>query len=718
MREQNKLFSTLASSTFVSGMNAAGIMLGMCLCAPHAHADDVKIVQPIPVELPTEAAPPADTTRYQEQAIDTSRPVKMVTPVPVEAPPPVAEAPKETPKVAEAPVATAPATEAAKPADNALFIPAKKEAEKKPEPQKEAAKPLSPAVPVASPELPAMKAADVLPPPEKIKGAKGKKGAKNKKNAKAQEVAKTGTDAAATDAVVPLPPKPDELKEKLEAAKKEEQQKAEAEAAAKKAAEQKALEAAAITPGAPFIRSLVGGGGQDLLLNINDVNMKPDSGDMVSLNDAVSYALKNNFQALAESEKVRGAYWEKLGGYSQYLPSVEFNYQTGQENSKPAAYNDAFGNRALNDNHYRKDRMLTVRQPLIDLAIIADVVRGQNNEDIARSDELDVRETLALDTINVYFKLIQARVAVLLADQYKKYLDDLSERMKARVDGGGGVAADLDRIKGRATLADSARVEALGDYESNLQEFKRLTHVVPARLQIPDQFVPDVPTDALTAMEQAIKTNPAYQSSLEKIDLAADDRNKAFATLAPKLSLEYSAVRSEDAGGSAKGNPVDGVYPAQDDHRIMLVAKWSINGGTAIATGLAGAAKRSEMTARSDDIRMRLEQAIRTGYTGINAAKQRTKILAEATAANQRVVNSFNEQYTDGSRSLFDLLDAYEQLYKARLDLMHISVAEAQAGYQIRRQMGDLVQALVKTEPRPEPETKAEVPLVKPIEVN
>ena len=46
-----------------------------------------------------------------------------------------------------------------------------------------------------------------------------------------------------------------------------------------------------------------------------------------------------------------------------------------------------------------------------------------------------------------------------LADQYETYLDDLSRRMTMRFDGGGATKADLDRIVGRSTIAESAKTK-------------------------------------------------------------------------------------------------------------------------------------------------------------------------------------------------------------------------------------------------------------------
>ena len=417
----------------------------------------------------------------------------------------------------------------------------------------------------------------------------------------------------------------------------------------------------------------------------------------VSLDEAVAFALKNNFEVLASDEKTRGAYWDKMGAYAQYVPSVDLSYATGMERSQPASYNAENGDRVLDSRHHRYDKNIVVRQPLIDLGIVADVLSSHDKEQITKADRRVVHETVASDTVSVFLKLIQARIAIGLADQYKRYLDDLSQRMEARVTGGGAASADLDRIRGRSAMAESAHIEALGDYESNLADFKRLTKILPIQLRVPESIVAAVPTEADDAIRQALLKNPDYQSSLRKIDLAADDRNKALTGIMPKLSVQYAKAFSYDAGGAAHGNPIDGVYPTQQTESVMLVAQWSLGGGVPATTAMAGAAKRREMLLRADDARVRLEQGVRTAYTAIHAAQSRISILWKSAEANKRVVDGFEAQYKNGERSLFDVLDAYEQLYVTRLNLMRVMIAQAQASYQIKTLMGETIASVLAT---------------------
>ena len=351
--------------------------------------------------------------------------------------------------------------------------------------------------------------------------------------------------------------------------------------------------------------------------------------------------------------------------------------------------------------HHRRDQSITITQPLIDLGIVADILSSGDKEDIAKFDQRDVREGVAFETASAYLNLLQARIAVRLAEEYKRYLDNLAARIKARVEGGGAPAADLERIRSRSSIADGARIEALGEYETQLAEFRRLTKITPPELAIPKTLAPAIPGDMEQAMEAALKANPTYMSGLKKIDLATDDRNKSYSGLLPKLSFQYSNTYAYNAGDVAHANETDGtVFPEQKTQNVMLVAQWALYGGTSITGGLSGAAKEREMNFRALDIRARLEQGIRSSYTSINAGRDRLAALRKTIEANERVVEGFEYQFTNGTRSLFDLLDSYEQLYSARLNFVRVTVACAKASYQVHRQMGQLIPAIVGAEER------------------
>lgn len=422
----------------------------------------------------------------------------------------------------------------------------------------------------------------------------------------------------------------------------------------------------------------------------------PDSVDTVGLDEAVALAMKSNYEILAADAKKSGTGWDVVAAYGQYAPQVHFTYASGSERNSPASYNDALGNRVNDDTHHRRDRVWKIQQPLVDVAIVADILQRRTTDDVAAAERVGVRERVALDTVSSFLKLIQGVLTVRYAERYKTSLDGLQDRMSARVEGGGASRADLERVRSRAVAAESAIISARSELEAAQKEFRRLAGVMPLRVRVPERLLPEVPEQAGDALRRALAANPEYLASDLQADVTRLESDKAYGRLLPKLNFEISRSNTYNAGGSSKGNPIDGgPWPNEIENTAMLVATWSFNGGSDLLQGVGYGERAREAQYKTLDLRRRIEESMANSYTALAAADKRIQATRQALAANILVANSFEEQYLAGSRQLFDLLDAYERLYASRVELVRLITAEAQAAFQVRRQMGEMVGAVL-----------------------
>lgn len=447
------------------------------------------------------------------------------------------------------------------------------------------------------------------------------------------------------------------------------------------------------------------GGGEVLILE-PDPNNPPTVPEPLNMGEAVAFALKNNFEIKAARAKTQGTHWEFFGSIGQYLPRLEFERQTGTERSSPGAYHvpvsttDSSKNPLVDvSTHHTWTRSYSVKQPLVDLGIVADILNRDQVHDATSADETATRERVALDTITCYLRLVRSRLTISFASNYKANLDRLGERMKLRVSGGGSSGVELDRINARATSARSAMIEAGAEYQAALVEFRRLTNVTPIKLSLPARLMPDVPETVDEVLLRALRMNPEYQAAQLKADAALTATWKQMTAFLPKLSMQLTDTRTFNAGGVSQELPVNvkpsEVYPYVNDRRMMLVFNWTLNGGADIGQSLANAAYARQASYQATDTRLRLEESVRTSFSALNAANGLVESTNRALDANAKVAAAFDEQFLNGSRQLLDLLDAYERLYQSQNELSRLLISEATASYLVRRQMGELVEAIV-----------------------
>ncbi|MBI3446688.1 MAG: TolC family protein [Magnetospirillum sp.] len=434
-----------------------------------------------------------------------------------------------------------------------------------------------------------------------------------------------------------------------------------------------------------------------------DPDNPPSVTEPLTMSEAVAFALQNNFGAQASKAKTEATRWEMISSMGQYLPRLDYEYKTGKQESNPSSYHvaTAAGTYAVvpQSRHPTWTSTVTLRQPLADVSIIADILARSYTLDAAAADDVGTREKLALDTISSFFRLVQSRLSISFAKDYKAALDRMGQRMSDRVSGGGASGVELDRINARSVSARSAEIEARAEYQAASVEFRRLTGISPLKLALPTSLLPAIPEKVEQVLAKALRGNPDYLAAQARTDAAIANTGKSFSTLLPRVSLEVGSTTTWNSGGIASEiqaavSPSE-LYAVTKEKHIMTVFSWTLNGGVDLAQGMANTAYARQASYAATDVRMRLEESVRVGFNALNAANGRVEALNQAVASNTKVVGSFEEQYANGGRQLLDLLDAYERLYQSQTELARLLVSEATAGFMVRRQMGELVDAIM-----------------------
>lgn len=451
------------------------------------------------------------------------------------------------------------------------------------------------------------------------------------------------------------------------------------------------------------IIEIAGSPGIDLSAFVLDLPENEDiiQVDAVRVDEAVAFALKNNFEIASARQKKIGARWEEAGAVGQFFPKAELTRGIGKQRSSPAGFNQ--NNVRIQDNsHHYRERVWTVTQPIIDLSLISDLLSRHNLASAASADVQGTREKVALDTIKAYYRLIMYSLTMAFAADYQKQLDGLTGRMSARVEGGGAAQAELDRIKARSLMVESSIIDAQNNLESTLYEFRRLTGVDAKFLVIPTNFLPFVPGNVEEIIRQAISGNPEFLTAIYRANAAEFDIATALNKSLPKLQFQVTGTRTYNSGGSALDFEATdgGPFAYQNERKAMMVLNWAFTPMVDIPQTFASQAKSREEFYKSVDIRKRVEEATRASFSAMRTAGGRIPPMQEAVQASAKVVDAFELQYQSANRSVLDLLDSYERLFQSKRDLVSIMTTEAIAGFQLRRQMGDMVDAVMMTENR------------------
>lgn len=473
--------------------------------------------------------------------------------------------------------------------------------------------------------------------------------------------------------------------------------------------------------------------------------------DRLGVEDAAAASISKSYQLAAAESRV--AYVEAQGNVARgaLLPQVKLVMKGGKENTSPGGDTYKFCKEAVctaangrtyargemvpnssllnggvpNDNLTaatfamdnitlnRTDKMLTVSQSLFDYGAWSELSRqrkmAQSAEHVARGARLKA----VLNASQSYLKLFQNSLAARFAEDYETALQGLYERMEARVKGGAGSQADLERIKGRRVNARSTVLDARNALEVELTAFQKITGFRPKSLVLPPDWITAVPESVNGALSAATENNPALQADLKMAESILLEMRKSKGSFMPQVSLEMSQMLTKGASGSkvpvvtSQGVDVNTLgeeaptYLGQAQHlqkriqSLMVVMNWSLfSGGQDFYQHRAIGEKYNEAMFNLLDTRRELEEKIRASFESLATTAARSQEIAKEMDANQQVVEAFTAQMFDANRSLLDVLDAHQKLYQSRLDYLRLLIAEANLAYDVLHNIGTLTEAL------------------------
>ncbi|RPH45092.1 MAG: hypothetical protein EHM87_07745 [Burkholderiales bacterium] len=365
------------------------------------------------------------------------------------------------------------------------------------------------------------------------------------------------------------------------------------------------------------------------------------------------------------------------------LPKLDLRANTGRELSKPGSVIDeATGSPVSRSLHSRDDTALVFRQAIWDGPAAGEFARQRALYQAALASLGSARDQLALDAASAHLDLVQYRLQLQFARDYRIGLEKLYAFVERRSQGGGSSAAEAERVKARAINARSTVIEAQGALESALVTYRRLVGGVPDAVRTDDAGgVRDLPAlDA--ALTRARQGNPQMVQLRETLSSIEAEERAARTKLYPKFEVEVGNFRTTNAGGRPG---------TTDDTRAMFVMNWNfLAGGADLALLRSVKAREDETKFRILDVERRLDEALRVTYNTLDAVTQRAAAVRDEMISNQRVVAAFEEQLVLANRPLLDVLDAQQRLFQSRAELLRLTALQANLSLQIRRQLGGL----------------------------
>ncbi len=295
-------------------------------------------------------------------------------------------------------------------------------------------------------------------------------------------------------------------------------------------------------------------------------------------------------------------------------------------------------------------------------------------------------EVLALDAINSYLEVRRQRNLKGLSEDNLQAHEDMLVSLRDREASDAGSSADVVQTEARKSLARATLFRVQNELRDAAANYKRVVGEHPTELDVPTVDVSALPKTWEDALELAKTNNPTTKIFEADIDVAKKDVDIAEANYYPKVNLEAEYAHLKDA---------DGDEEETDSAMVMLRLRWNLyRGGSDQAEKRAALARVMQAKNRRYDAANGAVEEIRISWNAYEITAERVKVLGDAVRFNQETLDTYQELFNVGQRSLLDVLDAENELFVSLSQLVTAESNQISASYRMLAAGGILLDTL------------------------
>lgn len=372
-----------------------------------------------------------------------------------------------------------------------------------------------------------------------------------------------------------------------------------------------------------------------------------------------------------------------------YLPSLDFRGAAGPE------WSDNNTTRARNgsDTRFRTEAQLTLSQMLFDgFATQSEVNRQRARIDSAAHRVEEAAEFIALNAIEAHLDILRNQEIVRLNEANIAQHERIFGQVRDLEDAGRGDIGDVRQTESRLARAYDTLAIARGALADSIARYQRVVGARPGDLEdaeAPAAVLPPSPEDAANL---ASVNSPTVRIAAADTDVAGAEIRASRAGFYPRFDLEL---------GTSLNRNIDGAEGRDNDATGLVVMRYNLyRGGADMALEREAFHRANEARASLRNTRLLAEEEARVSYNRLETAQARRDALTNKELAQRQTRDIYADQFGIGQRQLLDLLDAENELFLNRVELVTAVYTERFGAYRVLAVVGDLLNTLEVVPPR------------------
>jgi adhesin transport system outer membrane protein len=413
------------------------------------------------------------------------------------------------------------------------------------------------------------------------------------------------------------------------------------------------------------------------------------SASAITLQDAVALGVAKHPRVAGAVENESRAHGVVREAYAAFLPQVDVDAQAGLAHfTKPGNVSHAKRNTDIQQG------TLSLSQLLFD-GFTADNLHeaAKYNVEAARFDKDAAANEIAQRVIVAYLSVLESRQIVRLAEDNVALHNEVVQDVTTRASSGGGSQADVYQAEARLSLAKARLVRVQGDLRQAEANYLEAVGDPASQLDPATAPVSLVPQTLDAAIATAIANNPQKLSASQSVNAADRTIGAVKGAFYPRFDLQLISNWENGTGGRDE---------ERADYRGVVRMRYNLYaGGADLARERQAVAESGQARQREMEIARLLTEQVAIDYNEMKVAENEVPLLEDRVDATDEVVTAYRRQFELGRRTLIDVLDAGNELFQARSELVRGEYRRTASYYKVLNTTGVLLKSLNVSVPTP-----------------
>ncbi|MDK1020670.1 MAG: TolC family outer membrane protein [Candidatus Hydrogenedentes bacterium] len=396
-----------------------------------------------------------------------------------------------------------------------------------------------------------------------------------------------------------------------------------------------------------------------------------------TLNEALVSAYLNNPTLLVERASLRSTDERVPRALSGWRPTVWVTTEIGKADVETES--TAF---SAGENRTPSTLSLTIIQPLFRGGrTVAETRRAKNLVMADRARLVETEQNVLLQVASAYMNVLRDQQVLELAINNEQRLRRQLQAAQDRFEVGEVTRTDVAQAEARVSNAIAEQVRGKSDLIVARAAYLNVTGSLPENLTPPPPLN-DLPESELASREIATKESPVILRALYIERAARADIDARMAVLLPTVELNGEISRKEDT--SSRGSLIT---------RTQIIASMTIplyQSGAEHSDVRAAREVASQRRIEIEQNRRAVLENVTQSWESLLTARAQIVAFRDAVRAAGIALDGVEQEAVVGSRTILDVLDAEQELFNVRIDLVRAERDNVVASYSLKAAIGRL----------------------------